>query len=103
MTDIIPVALAVVVGILSAARLTRLLTQDSFPPAAWLRMKWDELTDDGPWSTLAHCHWCMGPWMVLPVGLWAWLSELHVSWWVFNVWLAAGYVVSMIVERDEKE
>lgn len=102
MTDIIVVAAAVVVGLLSAARLTRLLTQDSFPPAAWLRRKWDELTDDGEWSTLAHCHWCMGPWMVVPVGAWALLSDLHFSWWLFNGWLAAGYVVSMIVERDEK-
>lgn len=103
MTDELVWAVAVVVGLLSAARLTRLLTQDSFPPAAWLRRKWDEVTDDGDWSILAHCHWCMGPWMTLPVGAWALLSELHISWWLFNGWLAAAYVVSMIVERDEKD
>lgn len=103
MMDTLGIALAVIVGLLSAARLTRLVTQDTFPPAVWLRMKWDEITDDGPWSTLMHCHWCLGPWMVIPVGLWGWLSEFHTPWWVVNVWLAAAYVVSMIVERDEKE
>lgn len=96
-------AVAVVVGLLSSARLTRLITQDSFPPAAWLRTKWDELTNDGDWSTLFHCHWCMGLWMVIPIGGWALLSDLHSWWWLFNGWMAAGYVVSMIVERDEKE
>jgi hypothetical protein len=45
----------------------------------------------------------MGPWTTAVVGLWGWLSDLHVSWWVFNVWLAAAYVNSMIVERDEVE
>lgn len=45
----------------------------------------------------------MAPWMTLPVGLWGWLSNLHASWWVFNLWLAVAYIASMIVERDEKE
>jgi hypothetical protein len=95
------IALAVATGIISAARLTRLFTQDSFPPAAWLRMKWDEITKDGAWAILAHCHWCLAPYMVAFVGLWGWLSGLHVLWWVINAWLAASYIASMIVERDE--
>lgn len=103
MTHEIVVLAAVIVGILSAARLTRLVTQDSFPPAAWLRIKWDTLTEGSGWNVLFKCHWCMSPWMTLPVGAWGWLSELHISWWVFNGWLAAAYVVAMIVERDEKE
>jgi hypothetical protein len=45
----------------------------------------------------------MAPWMVLPLGVWGWLSNLHISWWVFNLWLAVSYIASMIVERDEKE
>lgn len=96
-------ATAVVVGLFSSARLTRLVVEDTFPPMVWLRVKWDTITNDGPWSLLAHCHWCLSLWMVIPIGLWGWLTELQTAWWVFNVWLAAGYVAGMIVERDEKE
>lgn len=103
MEQMIIVAVAVLTGILSSARLTRLLTQDEFPPAVWLRIKWDTLTEDNGWNKLFHCHWCMAPWTTAVVGLWGWLSDLHVSWWVFNIWLAAAYVNSMIVERDEVE
>lgn len=103
MTQEIVVLAAVIVCTLSAARLTRLITQDSFPPAVWFRIKWDDITGESGWNTLLHCHWCMAPWMVLPLGAWGWLSNLHVSWWVFNLWLAVSYIASMIVERDEKE
>jgi hypothetical protein len=101
MVEILGVALAVVVGILSAGRLTRLITQDTFPPAVWFRMKWDDWTDDTAWNPLFHCHWCLSPWLTLPIGLWGWLTDLHIAWWVFNGWLAAAYVVAMVVERDE--
>jgi hypothetical protein len=103
MGEIIVVAAAVIVGILSVARLTRLLTQDTFPPAVWFRMKWDDYTDESGWNTLLHCHWCLAPWLTLPIGLWGWLTDLQTAWWVFNGWLAAAYVASMVVERDEVE
>jgi hypothetical protein len=101
MTGILVVIGAVVVGTMSAARLTRLLTQDSFPPVVWFRMKWDDRTHESGWNILFHCHWCLSAWMVLPILLWGWLSDLHVSWWIFNGWLAAAYAAAMIVERDE--
>jgi hypothetical protein len=103
MTREIVVLAAVIIGTLSAARLTRLVTQDSFPPAVWLRIKWDLLTEGSGWNVLFHCHWCMAPWMTLPIGVWGWLSDLHITWWAFNLWLAVSYLVAMIVERDEKE
>ena len=103
MTLEIVVLAAVIVGTLSAARLTRVVTHDSFPPAVWLRIKWDTLTDGSGWNTLFHCHWCMAPWMTLPIGVWGWLTNLHISWWAFNLWLAVAYVAAIIVERDEKE
>ena len=101
MIEILVYLAALVVGLLSTARLTRLITQDSFPPAVWLRVKWDDITDDTGWNVLLHCHWCLAPWLVIPVGLWGWLSDFHVSWWLFNGWLAAAYVVAIIVEHDE--
>lgn len=103
MVEIVVWILAFVVGTLSAGRITRLLTQDTFPPVVWFRMKWDDLTDDSDWNKLFHCHWCLSFWIVVPIALWGWLSNLHTSWWVFNVIMAAAYVTPMIVERDEKE
>lgn len=103
MVEIISVLAAVIVGTVSVARLTRLITQDSFPPSAWLRAKWDEVTGDGSWSVLAHCHWCLSVWITPAILLWGWLSDLHVAWWLFNGWMAASYVAAMIVERDEVE
>lgn len=101
MIEIAMYALAVGVGILSVGRLTRLITQDSFPPVVWLRMKWDAKTEGGGWNLLLHCHWCLAPWLVLPIGAWALLTDFHWSWWLFNGWLAIAYLTSMIVERDE--
>lgn len=103
MVEIVLWVLAFIVGSISAGRITRLLTQDTFPPAVWFRIKWDEWTEDSGWNTLFHCHWCLSFWAVLPIGLWAWLSNLHPSWWIFNAIMAASYVAPMIVERDEKE
>lgn len=103
MVEIILWLLAFIVGTLSVGRLTRLLTQDSFPPAVWLRIKLDDKTDDSAWNILMHCHWCLSIWVTAPIALWAWLSSLHTSWWVFNGIMAAAYVAAMVVERDEKE
>lgn len=103
MTQFLIYAAAIVVGVLSIGRIVRLVTQDSFPPSVWLRIKWDNLTDESGWNPLLHCHWCLAPWIVAPIGAWALLSDFHISWWLFNGWLAISYGASMIVERDEAE
>lgn len=90
-----------VVGVLSAARLTRLLVADEFPPVVWFRIKWDEATKDGSWSKLVHCPWCAAPYFSAIVLAWALLSGLHWTWWVFNGWLAGAYLASMVVFHDE--
>lgn len=103
MTELVLWILAFIVGSLSAGRITRLLVHDDFPPVVWFRIKWDDKTDGNGWNKLFHCHFCLSFWTVLPIGAWAWLSELHASWWVFNTIMAATYVVPMIVERDQKD
>lgn len=102
MIYVLYIVAAVLVGLLSAGRIVRLFAQDSWPPAVRLRMWWDKVTHDGEWSTLAHCHWCMAPYVTALVMATALLSNLHPVWWIVNGWLAASYVVSMIVERDDR-
>lgn len=92
---------AALCGVLSAARITRLMVADDFPPAVWLRIKVDDLTHEGPWSKVVHCGWCFGPYataLVLGTGV---LSHLHWAWWLVNGWLAASYLASLIVYWDE--
>jgi len=101
--------LAVVVGILSAGRLTRLVTADQWPPVVWVRDRWTDWTQKTErrqgWFLLLNCHWCFSPWAMLGVGAWAVLCRLEgwfgTAWWLFNGWLAASYVVAMVVHRDE--
>jgi hypothetical protein len=103
MVEIFLWVVAFIVGILSAGRITRLFVHDDFPPVVWLRIKWDDKTHNSQWNKLLHCHWCLSFWVTAPIGLWAWLSRLDTSWWVFNGIMAAAYVVPMIVERDQKD
>lgn len=105
---------AALVAILGAARLTRLVTHDDFPPMVAIRIWWTRInlqrtsdgartTLEGPWTRLVTCHWCFGPWaFALAIGT-AWLTGLHWGWWLFWGWLAGSYLTSMVVERDEKD
>lgn len=95
--------------IVAAARLTRLVTQDSYPPVAWLRSKWDDATADSDWNVLLHCHWCLAPWMVLPLWLATYFAladhrpefEVWHLLWLFIGWMALSYPASWIVNNDE--
>lgn len=99
--DTLTILAALLVTVLSAGRITRLFTQDTYPPAAFLRAWWDKVTNDGPWADLLHCHWCFGPYATAVVGGTGLLTGFHTAWWVFFGWLALSYLTSMIVERDE--
>lgn len=97
--------LAGIVAIIGAGRLTRLLTTDSWPPVVWLRIRWETLTHDGPWSHLVRCLWCVGPWaFLLALGTFT-LSFYAVwagwVWWLFWGWLAGAYLTSQYVYFDE--
>lgn len=96
---------AAFVVILGSGRLARLITQDSWPPAAHFRAFWDRITNDGPWSTLVHCHWCMAPWTTALCigwfGLGTLATPIMIAWWVFWGWLALAYVASIIVAYDD--
>lgn len=100
---------ALFVGLLSVARITRLITQDTWPPVAALREWWfhrtmkvdlDGTQNEGPWYALVTCPYCAAPWVTLPVMLWGIFSDLHWTWWAFNGWLSAAYVAAIIVVKD---
>ncbi len=95
-TEILYIIAAVVVGVLSTARLTRLIIEDSWPPVVWLRMQWDRITDHGPWYDLVECPWCLAPWLVAPNLTLAVVTDLHPVWWIINGWLAASLATSWI-------
>lgn len=99
-TEFVYVA-AALIGVLSVGRLTRLLVAEDYPPAVWLRTKWDTVTKDGEWSKIVHCPWCAAPYIGAMILAWALLSDFHWSWWVFNGWLAGSYAASWVVFHDE--
>lgn len=97
--------LAVIVAVVGAARLTRVLTIDDYPPSIAVRMWWDRITNDGPWSKLVHCPWCFGPWAMLAALLSFLASPIHPAlgwaWWLFWGWLALSYWTSQYVYFDQ--
>ena len=94
--DVMIYGAAVLVGVLASARLTRLLTTDTWPPSVWLRVKWAEVTKDGPWYDLVECPWCASPWIVAVNLAAALVTDLHPAWWIFNGWMAASLVVAWV-------
>lgn len=96
-----------VIAVFGVGRLARLITYDDFPPSVWWRMTWAKITDDGKWTKLFTCYWCLTPWLMLGalavLGL-SWdIPWLAVVWLAFFGWLALSYITSMIVNRDERD
>jgi hypothetical protein len=112
LTSVLVVIAAVLVAVLGVGRLVRVVIYDAFPPAVWLRTKWDDLTDTPgrrewmhPWNKLLHCPWCFMPWVMLVCMGWflagfavLWLAW---AWWLFWTWMALSYVATMIYLRDD--
>lgn len=101
--DSIQWAAIAIVGVLSAARISRLVTADAWPPTIWLRIKWDQITHDGPWSKLVHCPFCFAPYAWAGVMAWGLLWDWPTVWWIFNGWLAGAYVAAMVQAHDGGE
>ena len=89
------------VGVVAAARATRLVTKDHWPPMSFVRRKYVEMTEGTEWSVLAECPFCVAPYVVAVDLAWALKSDLDKKWWVANGWFAAAYAASWIVVRDD--
>lgn len=113
MTELVVILVAAaLVAALGVGRLARIVIHDAFPPAAWLRAKWDDLTWDdetrepNSWNLLLHCPWCLVPWIMLAcigwfVAGWFVAAWIAWAWWLFWGWMALSYVSTMIYVRDE--
>jgi hypothetical protein len=91
---------AAFIGVGSAARVTRLITQDTYPPVVWLRTWWAGVTNDGPWEKLVTCPWCAAPYITAIILTWGLLTNFQPAWWIVNGWLCAAYLAAMWVIRD---
>jgi len=90
-----------IIAVVASARLTRLIVEDEYPPSVWIRIQWDRLTRDGPWSKLAHCGWCASPYVAaLVLGL-GYFLDWPTWWYVVTAWLAASYAAGWINFHDE--
>jgi len=99
--DPLTIAAAAAVGVVAAARATRLVTKDHWPPMAFVRNKYVEKTEGTEWSVLAECPFCVAPYVVAADLAWALKSDLDKKWWIANGWFAAAYAASWIVVRDD--
>lgn len=97
---------AAVVSVLAVGRFTRLLVEDDFPPAVWIRQRYTDVVPD-QWTGLVTCPFCLAPWLQLVSLLWAWLGGIDPQtwsgglWWLAHLWFALAYLASMVVVRDQ--
>lgn len=117
---------AFIIGVLSVARLTRLVVDDDWPPVAWMRdryLMWlvnhfgaNDPTaghEDGgrkatTWYKLVECGFCFSVWPAIPVLALGWLSyngdaSIDWWWWLPNAWLGGAYLSAILVARDIPE
>lgn len=114
------VAVALVV-ITSAARLTRLLTVDEFPPVVAVRDRFFMWTDKTArrrkWQVLGYCGYCMSFWMTALVvaaadltgvldGRTAWGTTGELAqplWWIIAGTFGASYLAAILMANDGDE
>lgn len=92
------IAIALVI-ITSAARLTRFVTFDDFPPMKWFREKAYDRSE--AWGLLWYCAYCFSFWATLfgPV-LTGYYSHWHDAWWIIFGSLGASYLAAILVIKD---
>lgn len=94
------------VTVVSAARLTRLLTFDKFPPIKYLREKFQEATDTPRlvgWQKISYCPFCLSPWVTAALVGWGYLVDFDTVWFLINGTFAASYLAALIQFHDGDE
>ena len=96
----------IVIGVLSVARVARLLTYDDFPPLEWARPKVADRL--GQWASLTICPFCLAPYLMAVQIVWFLLLYHHhdalVWFWLLpNAWWAASYLAAIVVAYDQPD
>lgn len=88
------------IGIIGTARLTRLFSQDSFPPVAWARREWIARFNTSDWSVLAICAYCQSVYIAAFTLITGWFTDFHPVWIAFYTWLTLAYLAAVFVAHD---
>lgn len=89
-----------VVLVFASARISRLFVHDHWPPAMWLRDRWDRTFSPTGWGILLNCHFCFTVWSTMLVIGWGEISAYDRWWWLGCGWLAASYAAAYVVTYD---
>lgn len=92
-----------VVAVASAARITRLLTIDEFPPVTFFRDRYESKTQGSDWQALAYCPFCMSFWVTIGVVLWGYFTDYQDAWWLVNGIFGGSYLAAILVKKDGDE
>lgn len=99
------ILLTIAVAVLGVGRFVRAVVYDLFPPLVWWREKWTSWTDGTGWQLLFTCWWCLSFWVSAAcIGWWIWglfVPWAAWAWWIFWGSFALGYLVPMLIVRDE--
>lgn len=89
-----------VVAVTSSARITRLLTIDTFPPVTFFRDRYEQRTSGSDWQALAYCPYCMGFWVTAAVVLIGYFTDWCTPWWLVNSIFGGSYLAAILVKND---
>lgn len=97
-------AVMLIIGILSTARVARLITHDTWPPMEWARPR--IAAKLGNWAELMVCPFCVMPYLTaINMAWWYWMDSTGNLWWwiIPNLWAAAMYLGATYVAYDQPE
>lgn len=102
--DTLTLFLAAVVATLSVGRTARLLIHDTLPPVAWFRA-WmvSKYKSESDWADLWECPFCLAPWLMLWMFVWAEVSNLDWFWWTVNLWWGLSWLAAIVYAYDQPE
>ncbi|WP_280332027.1 hypothetical protein [Nocardia wallacei] len=101
MPDTLLCLLTLTVYVLTAARLTRIVTMDKIgePLRGWAVRRWP---DGSMLRYLWFCPWCLG-WWVCAVLAWPTALVAGLPWWFgFGLWPAGSYLVGVLAGLDRE-
>lgn len=88
------------IAVIGTARITRFITEDTFPPMVRVRDAWIARFNTSGWAELAICPFCVSVYIsagTIATGL---LLDFGPLWVVIYSWLSLAYAAAILVARD---